>query len=120
MENAEKLLKTSLDEVNRLLSAKAVVGEPIKIGDDTVIPLLSFGFGFGAGGGPTKESGEKAGSGAGAGIKPVALIISDGKGNTRVEPISGAMGSAMGKLAGTFGTVMGKAMGSKNKSDNKD
>ena len=93
MESVEKLLKISLDEVDRLLRSKSVVGETIKIGEDSVIPLLSMGFGFGAGGGvkgtkDNKESGEGGGSGAGAGIKPVALIISDGKGNTRVFPFN--------------------------------
>jgi uncharacterized spore protein YtfJ len=110
MENVEKLLKTSLDEVDRLLSSKTVVGEPIKIGEDTVVPLLSLGFGFGAGGGKgtdkTKGSGEGGGSGAGAGIKPVALIISDGKGNTRVEPITGPVGGVVNKLASSVVDVI--------------
>lgn len=118
MESVERLLKTSLDEVDKLLSSKAVVGDPIKIGDDTIIPLLSFGFGFGAGGGKgndtSKGNGEGGGSGAGAGIKPVALIISDGKGHTRVEPITGAMGDAIGKIASSIGTVINKATDKKD------
>ncbi len=105
MDNVEKLLKTSLDEVDKLLSSKTVVGEAIKIGDDTVVPLLSVGFGFGAGGGKgtdkNKGAGEGGGSGAGAGMKAVALIISDGKGHTRVESISSGFGDAVGKLATT-------------------
>jgi len=106
MESVENLLKLSLDEIDKLLSAKAVVGEPIKVGDVTIIPLLSFGFGFGAGG--TEAS--KGGSGAGAGVKPVAVIIIDGEGNTRVEPIAGAMGDAVGKIANTLGNVVNKVV----------
>jgi uncharacterized spore protein YtfJ len=89
-----------------------------------VIPLLSFGFGFGAGGGKktssSKGSSESGGSGAGAGIKPVALVISDGKGNTRVEPITGAVGNVASKLAGTLGTVIEKTVNSKNKADEEE
>ena len=112
MEGVEKLLKISLDEVDRLLSSKSIVGETIQVGEDSVIPLLSMGFGFGAGGAKgsdsTKGSGEGGGSGAGAGIKPVALIISDGRGNTRVEPISGAVGGVVAKLASTVGDIISK------------
>ena len=110
MEGVEKLLKISLDEVDRLLNSKSVVGETIKIGEDSVIPLLNIGFGFGAGGGEgsdkSKGSGAGGGTGAGAGIKPLALLISDGKGNTRVEPIPGAVGGVVNKLATTVGDVI--------------
>jgi uncharacterized spore protein YtfJ len=118
MESVEKLLKISLDEVDRLLSSKSVVGETIEIGEESVIPLLSMGFGFGAGG--TKGSvsgkgdGEGGGTGAGAGIKPVALLISDGRGNTRVEPISGAVGGVVTKLATTVGDIINKKSNKKN------
>ncbi len=120
METADRLLKTSLDEVDKLLSSKSIVGEPIELGDETIVPLLSFGFGFGAGGGKgndnTKGAGEGGGSGAGAGIKPVALVISDRKGHTRIEPISGAFGDAVGKLATSIGDVINKS-GTKTTTD---
>ena len=50
MEEVEKLLKYSVEEMERLLSAKTVVGEPLTVDGNTVVPLLSVGFGFGAGG----------------------------------------------------------------------
>ena len=58
-----------------------MVGEPITIGDSTLIPLISVGFGFGLGGGSgkgeTKQKGEgtAGGGGAGGGVKPIAVII---------------------------------------------
>lgn len=118
MESVEKLLKISLEEVDRLLSSKSVVGEKIVIGEDSVIPLLSMGFGFGAGGSQGTDdkrgTGETGGTGAGAGIKPVALLISDSKGNTRVEPITGAVGGVVTKLASTVGDIISKRTNEKN------
>ena len=57
MEEVERLLKNSVEEMEKLLSAKTVVGEPLTVDGNTIVPLLSIGFGFGAGGGSGK--GEK-------------------------------------------------------------
>jgi uncharacterized spore protein YtfJ len=92
MENLEKILKATLGEIEKILSTRGVVGEPITIGDNTIIPLSSIGFGFGAGAGGGKEaekaacSGEGSGSGGGGGIKPVAVVIINADG-VRVEPL---------------------------------
>ncbi|MFC1944794.1 spore germination protein GerW family protein, partial [Chloroflexota bacterium] len=99
MEDVEKLVVTSMAEIEKLLSSKAVVGEPIIVEGNTIIPLMSIGFFFGAGGGSGKGSGkgEKGakgegsgegigeGAGGGGGIKPTALIIV-GKDGLRLEP----------------------------------
>jgi len=115
MDDVERLLKTSLCEIERILNTKTVVGDPIVVGDTTLIPLLSVGFGFGAGGGTgkgessTKDSakgeGTGAGVGGGGGVKPVAMIIID-KNGVRVEPIKGCAASIMESL----GSVIGKAV----------
>jgi len=51
MADVEQLVKMTLGEIERLLSTKAVVGEPIVVEGNTIIPLVSIGFGFGGGGG---------------------------------------------------------------------
>jgi uncharacterized spore protein YtfJ len=106
MADVEKLLKEAVGELDRLLKARNVVGEPVTQGDVTILPLVSFGFGFGAGGGSGKEqqgaSGTGGGTGGGGGIKPVALLIIDKEG-ARLEPIKGArsaMIESLGALAG--------------------
>ncbi len=95
MEEVEKLLKGSVEEMEKLLSAKTVVGEPLTVDGNTVVPLLSVGFGFGAGGGTGKgkrdgHDGEGGGSGTGGGggVKPIAVIVIN-KDGVRVEPIAG-------------------------------
>jgi len=119
MENIEALLKTALGEVEQLLNTKTVIGEPITIEGNTLIPLVSIGFGFGAGGGsgkgddPLKGEGAGAGTGGGGGIKPVAIIIINQDG-VRVEPIKGGAASAFEKIGEaiakcTAGHTAGKA-----------
>ena len=111
MEDVEKLVKTSLGEIEKLLSTKSVVGDPVTIEGSTIIPLISIGFGFGAGGGSGK--GEKAakgegtggGTGGGGGIKPIAIIVIN-KDGVKVESIKGGTASVLEKV----GDVIGKAV----------
>jgi len=106
------LLKGTIDELERMLEAKQVVGEPLSFGNTTVVPLLSVGFGFGAGGGGgngTSPKGDVGGGGGGGGaggggIKPVAvLVIEDG--NVRLEPIPEAP-SGLEKLGSAIASVL--------------
>jgi len=111
MEDVEKLVKTSLGEIERLLSTKTVVGEPITIEGHTIIPLISIGFGFGAGGGTgkgekvSKGEGSGGGTGGAGGIKPVAIIVIN-KDGVRVEPIKGGAASVLEKVGDVVGKVV--------------
>lgn len=105
------LHRESLAEIERLVDAKKVVGEPIVVQGTTLIPLLSIGFGFGAGGGTGEQGGQSGsggGTGAGGGIKPVAVIVANAEG-VRVERIGG------GGLA-SLGEAIARAM-EKNKEE---
>ena len=103
MEIVENLVKTTLGEIEKVLSTRTVVGEPITIEGATLIPLISVGFGFGAGGGQgrgeAKQRGEGAGGGTGGGawVRPRAIIIIDKEG-VRIEPIMGGMSFAIEKM----------------------
>jgi uncharacterized spore protein YtfJ len=121
MEDVEKLLKTISEEIEKALTTKTVVGEPIKIEDTTLIPLISIGFGFGAGGGTgkggkEKEKGEGAGGGGGGGggVKPVAVIVIDKEG-VRIEQLKGTLASMMEKCAEVMPKMMEKRMEEKEK-----
>ena len=103
MENVERLLKGTVEELDRLLNAKNVLGDPIEKDGATIIPIVSFGFGFGAG----SAGAEKAGTGAGGGIKPLGAIIIDGNG-ARVEGVKGAVSS----IAEMVGETASKAIAS--------
>jgi uncharacterized spore protein YtfJ len=110
MEDVEKLVKTTVGEVERLLTTKSVVGEPITIEENTIIPLVSIGFGFGAGAGTgtgekkEKGSGTGGGTGGGGGIKPVAVVAIN-KDGVHIAPVSGAA-----DVVEKFGEVIGKVI----------
>ena len=111
----EDLVKTTLGEIEKVLSTRTVVGEPITIEGTTLIPLISVGFGFGAGGGEAKgeakQKGEGVGggTGGGAGVKPIAMVIID-KGGVRIEPIKGGIATAIGNIGETIPLMMEKCM----------
>ena len=113
MEDVENLVKTTLGEIEKVLSTKTVVGEPITVQDTTLIPLITVGFGFGAAGGTGKgearQKGEGSGGGTGGGawVKPVAVIIVS-KDGVKVEPIMGSMASAIERLGETIPHTMEK------------
>ncbi len=112
MEDIDKLFDKAVGEIERMLNTKTVVGEPITVEGNTLIPLVNVGFGFGVAGGqgadPKKGSGHGGGTGGGGGVKPVALIIIN-KDGVRVEPIKSGTASVLEKVA----EAIGKATSSK-------
>ena len=102
----ENLFDKAVGEIERMLNTKTVVGDPIKIDDTTLIPLVNVGFGFGVGGGegsePQKGTGHGGGTGGGGGVKPVALVIIK-ENLVRVEPIKSGTASVLETVAETIG-----------------
>jgi len=112
MEEVENLIKICLSEIERMLTTKTVVGEPMTVEGNTLIPLVSIGFGFGGGGGTGKGPKEKGegvggGTGGGGGIKPVGVIVVNKEG-VRIEPIKGGAATFAEKVADIVGKVMEK------------
>jgi uncharacterized spore protein YtfJ len=113
MDHVESLLKATLAEAERILSTRTVVGEPINIEGQTIIPLVAVGFGFGAGGGSGKDPKTArlealgAGSGAGGGVKPVAVIIVN-KDGVRLESIRRGAANVVEKVGEAVGKIIEK------------
>ena len=107
MEDVERLLGGTVEQLDKLLNAKNVLGDPIEKGNATVYPIVSFGFGFGAGGNDGK-TGNSGGTGAGGGIKPIGAIIIDEDG-ARVEGIHGATSEMIGVLGRAATKAIDKA-----------
>ncbi|UCH42561.1 MAG: hypothetical protein JSW16_07065 [Dehalococcoidales bacterium] len=109
MAEVEQLIKTTLTEIERILSSKSVVGEPMIIEGNTIIPLVSIGFGFGGGGGTggqkDKSEGAGSGTGGGGGVKPLGIIVVNQDG-VRIEQVKGAGASFVSGV----GDVISKAM----------
>ena len=91
MADLEDLVKTTLGELRVMAKAQSVVGDPVEVGDTTVIPLVKTGFGFGGGGAQDKDGG-RSGTGAGGGVQPVAVLVVNKDGDVRLERMSGQSG----------------------------
>lgn len=102
MNDMENLFSKAVNEIERILNTKTVVGDPMTVDGNTLIPLISVGFGVGSGEGTDPKKGAGGGTGGGGGVKPVALIIVN-KDGVRVEPIKGAAASLVDKIADMAG-----------------
>jgi len=109
MSDIETLLKATICEMEKLLTSKTIIGEPITAGKSTVVPLLSVGAGFGAGAGRGKGESKEAGGGAGGGfgMKPIAVIIIK-EDQVRVEPIREGRSSLIGSVMDNIPRLMKK------------
>jgi len=110
------LIKSVVGELKEVATSETVVGEPVTVGDRTVIPVVKISFGFGAGGGqgeaPGNGTGFGGGGGGGAKIEPAAFIVMDkdgikllpagkGKWDTIIDAIPG-IAKKLGKLKDQF------------------
>jgi uncharacterized spore protein YtfJ len=100
MKDIDDLFGKAIGEIERMLNTKTVVGEPITVEGNTLIPLISVGFGFGVGAGEGTNA--KQGTGGGGGVKPIALIIINNDG-VRVETVKGSAASLVEKIADAAG-----------------
>ncbi len=70
------------EKLENFFKTKTVVGEPIQIGETTLVPFISVVFGMGSGGGSENEdkgsSAGGGGAGSGAKISPTAVLVIQG------------------------------------------
>lgn len=102
-------IDTIVSHLENLIKTKTIVGEPINVGNTTIIPVMSASFGFGTGIGegtdPGKGVGKGGGGGAGARVNPAALIvIRDGE----VNVYNLGQKGTLEKLAGIIPEVVSK------------
>ena len=112
----EDVMKEVTSELERLVSAKTVVGEPVIAGGKTILPITKVSFGFGSGGGEGSkdgvESGFGGGGGGGAKIEPVAFLVISDEG-VRLMTLSG--NNDLGKLLDAVPGVYEKIRSVKDK-----
>jgi len=104
VEQLEKMMQAAVGEIETALDNKRVIGDPITVGDYTIIPLISVGFAVGVGSGTGKSDelikGEGFGgaSAGGGGLKPVAVVVI-GPDGAKVEHLKGTAASLFETLA---------------------
>lgn len=80
--SVETLIERVMGELHRIVQTETVVGEPVKAGEVTLIPVSKISFGFGAGGG--QEGKGQSGTGGGATVEPIAFVIIDAEGGVQI------------------------------------
>ena len=109
------LIKSVVGELKEVARSETVIGQPVTIGDRTVVPVVKISFGFGAGGGQGEAGttgGFGGGGGGGAKIEPAAFIVMDkdgikllplgkGKWDAIIDAIPG-IAKKLGKLKDSF------------------
>ena len=80
--NCSVIVDALMSGMDSVLATKTVVGEPTKVGDVIILPLVDVTFGIGAGASLGKADEKRAGGGGGLGgkLSPSAvLVIKDGR-----------------------------------------
>ena len=91
-QNLPNMLQDTISKIREMVDVNNVIGEPIVVGDITIIPVSKVSVGFGGGGSDyVKNVGtnEPFGGGVGGGVKvnPICfLIVKDG--NVRMMPVA--------------------------------
>ena len=83
--HVEGLIERVLGELHRIVQTETVVGEPVKAGNLTLIPVSKISFGFGVGGG--QEGKGQSGTGGGAMVEPIAFVVVDAEGKAQILPL---------------------------------
>ena len=96
-ENSIKgIMDITMDKLRAMVDANTIIGDPIVVGDITLIPVSKVSFGVATGGSdfPSKTQSGLFGGGGGAGVtlSPVAFIAINGQ-NVKMMPVYNEMTS---------------------------
>ena len=83
------MLENTIQKIREMVDVNNVIGEPITVGDVTIIPVSKVSVGFGGGGSDFVKNENSFGGGVGGGVKvtPICfLIVKDG--NVRMMPVA--------------------------------
>ena len=118
--SVETLIERVMGELHRIVQTETVVGEPVKAGEVTLIPVSKISFGFGAGGG--QEGKGQSGTGGGATVEPIAFVIIDAEGGVQILTLQDKE-IGLGQLAKLVPDAIDKIkkfVGKKKKEDGED
>ena len=103
--NFAETIKEALAEVRSMADSQTIIGEPIVVGETTLIPVSKVSIGVGLGGGTYgKDSGNNAGAGGtGLTVSPVAFIVISKNGTPTLLNVGSEFASP--KIAGTVSEI---------------
>jgi uncharacterized spore protein YtfJ len=109
--NTHEMLQSLSDKLATSASVKNVYGEPVTVGNRTIIPVACVRYGFGAGGGEKRGEQESHGGGGGGGMfaKPAGVLEITPEG-TRFIPFPDYRKIAAAVAAGLIlGLIVGRS-----------
>ena len=101
-QNLPNMLQDTISKIREMVDVNNVIGEPITVGDVTIIPVSKVSVGFGGGGADyakNASTGEPFGGGVGGGVKVTPtcfLIVKDG--NVRMMPVAVAANTTADRI----------------------
>ena len=100
-------IKTTVEELRKLINVDNVIGTPIETEDKVLIPVIKMGVGFGAGESLLGNEGTDV-MGAGAGVEPISMVMIPKKGNTAegVRVLDLSKGSEANKALSDLGLII--------------
>ena len=83
------MLENTIAKIREMVDVNSVIGEPIVVGDTTIIPVSKVSVGFGGGGSDSNKNTNAFGGGAGGGVKvqPICFLVVNKEGNVRMMPV---------------------------------
>ncbi len=100
-------IKTTVEELRKLINVDNVIGTPIETEDKILIPVIKMGVGFGAGESIMGKEGSDI-AGAGAGVEPISMVMIPKKGNTAegVRVLDLSKGTEANKALSDLGLII--------------
>jgi uncharacterized spore protein YtfJ len=101
-------IKTTVEELRKLVNVDNVIGSPIETEDKILIPVMRMGVGFGGGENLLGKDSNGSATGAGAGVEPVSMVMIPKKGNDAegVRVLDLTKGSETNKAISDIGLVI--------------
>lgn len=100
-------IKTTVEELRKLVNIQNFIGEPIEVEDKILIPVSKVGVAFGVG--ENKSEKTLGGAAGGAGIEPVSMVVVT-KGTSGIEGIRNinlTEGNEVNKAISDLGLILG-------------
>lgn len=112
-------IKTTVEELHKLINIDNVIGSPIETEDKILIPVMRMGVGFGAGENVFGKEGSGA-SGAGAGLEPIKMVMipKNGTSSDDVRVLDLSKGSETNKAISDLGLMISDLIKSYMDSEN--
>ena len=100
-------VRLALGEVKQAADTHTVIGDPITVGETTIIPVSKVSIGVGLGGGTYGKDAPNNAGGGGTGltVTPIAFIVVGSDGSTKLLNVGSDPVASVSKISGTVNEI---------------